>query len=116
MGHPIDPGDPRNGGCNTCIPYVPDILRVIYVLLGDDIYRGLIDRDPFAPSVWRGELTGDHGGFKQFILGLCQFPTNTAIIHLFGRQQFFLADAHCDIPFTGYTQQGDLYFIREPRF
>ena len=109
MGHPIDPGDPTNGGCSLCIGYLPEWLDATYIVNEGDTYSGFIHQQILTPNVWTGFITNAEGDPKSCGIQLCVGGTYTGGVSFTGRQPSIVPDAHCNMPFTGMNPQGDKF-------
>ncbi len=112
MGLPINPDDPRDGGCPVCVPFIPQVLRVFYRFQGVGDYNGDIIRSVPVPTVWAGILTSPSSGPKSFGLQFCISGTFDILLTITGRLGFTIVDAHCDFPLAGIGNGGDVFFVR----
>ena len=111
MGHPIDPGDPTNGGCPLCYQYLPEFLDASYTVYAGATYTGFIQRLVLDPNVWSGFIRDHLGNPKLCQISFCSLGSDDGRVAFTGRQQTFLEDLHCNTPVAGSNPQGDTFLF-----
>jgi hypothetical protein len=100
MGIPIDPGDPINGGCPTCIPYMPWTLNAKLVTYNFLIFEGIIGKGFPGSSEFVGILHHPTLPPISLAVDFCNNPADQTYFTRTGGVSWYDDTGHCNLPFT----------------